>query len=103
MQTGMGTAGIVAVPIPPGGDPGDVLTKLTAFNYDTYWTPGGGGGGAPATAEYLVAALHAGLDNERLVIDTDSLEWNFTIPNQAQADYIPDFAETVIANQVFGG
>jgi len=42
----MGTAGIVAVPIPPNGPPGDVLTKVTAADYDMDWMPGGGGGGA---------------------------------------------------------
>lgn len=41
----MGHAGIVAIPIPPGGAPGEVLTKFSAANYDTYWTTGGGGGG----------------------------------------------------------
>lgn len=103
MQSGMGTGGIVAIPIPPGGDPGDVLTKFSAFNYDTYWTPGGGGGGgAPAAAEYLVSALHAGLANERLVIDTSSVKWDFATPNQAEADYVPDYADTMIASQVFG-
>jgi hypothetical protein len=40
----MGYAGIVAVPIPPDGATGTVLTKQSPENYDTDWDPGGGGG-----------------------------------------------------------
>jgi hypothetical protein len=95
----------VALPvgIPPGGDLGEQLTKLSGFDYDVDWeAAGGGGGGAPATAQYLVAALDGGLVNERLVINTASLLWNFGTPNQARADYVPDYADTLIASQVFG-
>ena len=43
LQTGMGTAGIVAVPIPPGGLAGQVLTKTSNDNYDLEWAAAGGG------------------------------------------------------------
>ena len=32
--------------IPPGGGPNDVLTKVSASDYDFTWAPGGSGGGA---------------------------------------------------------
>lgn len=46
VPNGLGTAGIVAVPIPPDGPLGTVLTKVTAADYDMAWMAGGGGGGA---------------------------------------------------------
>ena len=44
-QSGLGFSGIVAIQIPDDGAVGEVLTKLTADNYDYDWQPGGGGGG----------------------------------------------------------
>jgi len=44
-QSGLGFSGIVAIQIPDDGAPGEVLTKITADNYDYDWAPGGGGGG----------------------------------------------------------
>jgi|LauGreDrversion4_2_1035121.scaffolds.fasta_scaffold03381_14 hypothetical protein len=35
--------------LPPGGEPGEVLTKLTGDDYDADWLPGGGGGPGGAT------------------------------------------------------
>lgn len=43
IQSGMGTAGIVAIPIPPGGLTGAVLTKSSEGNYDYEWEPPYGG------------------------------------------------------------
>lgn len=87
MQSGLGTSGIVAVPIPPGGAPGDVLAKFSALDYDMVWSAGGGGG-APANAEYLVGAVHAGLSAERLVVDTATIVWDFSVAGQASADVV---------------
>ena len=42
-QSGLGFSGIVAIQIPDGGAPGEVLTKVTADNYDYDWQAGGGG------------------------------------------------------------
>lgn len=42
-QSGLGFSGIVAIQIPDDGAPGEVLTKLTADNYDYDWLAGGGG------------------------------------------------------------
>jgi len=44
-QSGLGFSGIVAIQIPDDGAIGEVLTKITADNYDYDWLPGGGGGG----------------------------------------------------------
>lgn len=44
-QSGLGFSGIVAIQIPDDGAIGEVLTKLTADNYDYDWAAGGGGGG----------------------------------------------------------
>jgi hypothetical protein len=52
VQSGLGTAGIVAIPIPAGGALGEVLTKLSADNYDFDWVAGGGGGGGLLSAEF---------------------------------------------------
>ena len=52
VSSGLGTAGIVAIPIPAGGALGEVLTKLSADNYDFDWVAGGGGGGGLLSAEF---------------------------------------------------
>jgi len=44
-QSGLGFSGIVAIQIPDDGAPGEVLTKVTADDYDYDWAAGGGGGG----------------------------------------------------------
>jgi hypothetical protein len=41
--SGLGTAGIVAIPIPAGGALGQVLTKLSGDNYDFDWQDTAGG------------------------------------------------------------
>jgi len=44
------------------------------------------GTGAPATAEYIVAALDAGLSGERLATNTNSIVWDFATASAAKAD-----------------
>ena len=66
-QSGLGFSGIVAIQIPDQGAPGEVLTKITAEDYDCDWAPGGGGGGAPTNAEYVVMSLDATLTDERVL------------------------------------
>ncbi len=43
VSSGMGHAGIVAIPIPAGGPVTEVLTKQSAKDYDMDWDPAGGG------------------------------------------------------------
>lgn len=50
-QSGLGFSGIVAIQIPDDGALGEVLTKLSADNYDYDWLPGGGGGGSTVIVE----------------------------------------------------
>ena len=42
--SGLGTAGIVSIPIPAGGAIGTVLTKQSGDNYDFDWAVASGGG-----------------------------------------------------------
>jgi len=56
ISTGMGAHGIVAIDIPPFGNPEDVLTKLTEKSYDMYWSPGGGGGSGGTNPGALAGA-----------------------------------------------
>jgi hypothetical protein len=72
-QSGLGTAGIVAIPIPAGGAVGEVLTKQSGDNYDFDWAAGGGGG-APDNAEYVVLALDATLTDERVLTPGTSVQ-----------------------------
>ena len=66
INSGMGHAGIVAIPIPPDGATGEVLTKQSPADYDTDWDPAAGGG-APDDAEYVVLSLNATLTAERVL------------------------------------
>lgn len=66
-QSGLGFSGIVAINIPDDGATGEVLTKITPDNYDYDWAPGGGGGGAPTNAEYVVLTADATLTDERVL------------------------------------
>lgn len=85
IPTGMGHAGIVAIPIPPDGATGEVLTKATPADYDTEWGPGGGGGGAPVDAEYIVAVANPTLTAERVLTNSATVTWDFSVPGQASA------------------
>lgn len=49
VSSGMGTGGIVSIPIPPDGATGLVLTKQSSADYDTDWDPAAGGGGQTLT------------------------------------------------------
>lgn len=64
--SGLGTSGIVAIPIPAGGGTGEVLTKQSNDDYDFDWAAGGGGG-APTNAEYVVLTADATLTDERVL------------------------------------
>lgn len=68
----IGGASICWVPIPAVGNPGDVLTKDTVDWFPISWQPaGGGGGGAPANAEYVVLTPNGVLTQER-VLDVEA-------------------------------
>lgn len=47
---------------------------------------GGGGGGAPTDAEYVVATGDAGLSNERVLTNTDTIEWDAGTLGQMKAN-----------------
>lgn len=49
-----------------------------------------GGSGAPTSAEYIVAALHAGLSAERVGTDTTEIDWDFGTAGQAKLNLIDD-------------
>lgn len=49
-------------------------------------TTTGGGGGAPTSAEYLVRVADSGLSAERVVANSLSIEWNWTIAGFVGAD-----------------
>jgi hypothetical protein len=63
----------------------DPYTARNALGAAAIGGGGGGGGGAPADAEYIVAATDATLTNERVLTDTATITWDFTIPGQAKA------------------
>jgi len=46
---------------------------------------GGGGTGAPTNAQYIVAAADPVLTNERVLTDTATVTWDFTVAGQAKA------------------
>lgn len=49
-------------------------------------TTSGGGGGAPTGAEYVVKSADAGLSNERVLANSLSIEWNWTVAGYVGAD-----------------
>lgn len=51
---------------------------------------GGGGGGAPTTADYLVRTADGGLDAERVVTDTTCLVWDWSVAGQAKLNISND-------------
>lgn len=62
------------------------LFQLTSLSPVTYTAiSGGGGGGAPVNAEYVVAAMNGSLTNERLLTNTSQVFWNFATPGQVTA------------------
>ena len=47
---------------------------------------GGGSGGAPTDAQYIVAADDPTLTNDRVLTNTATVTWDFTTPGQAKAN-----------------
>lgn len=66
------------------------LLMCTSLSPLTYTSVGGGGGGAPTNAEYVVGALNGTLTNERLLTDTGTVTWDLTTGGQAKAN-VPTF------------
>lgn len=97
---GTGAGGTVTVPartliVNPLSVAGPLL-YLSAPNTDGYvlavqadgtlaWEAGGGGGGAPTDAEYIVGAVHAGLSAERVVTDNGDITWDKATAGQLKA------------------
>lgn len=53
-----GPPGPPGVGVPPGGTPGQTLTKLSDSDYDTGWrTPTGGGGGVDEDEELTILEI----------------------------------------------
>ena len=77
-----GAAGIV--PQPAAGDDGKYLRG------DGVWATvaGGGGGGAPTDADYLVRTANGSLSVERVVTDTARISWDWGTAGQAKADIV---------------
>lgn len=78
-----GTTGAANDYLAPGTD-GYVLTTH-GVGADPTWTAGGAQAGAPADAEYLVAALHSGLSAERAITDSATITWDVTQASKAIA------------------
>lgn len=70
-----------AVPAPAAGDEGKYLKG------DGTWgaVSGGGGGGAPTDADYLVRTANGSLSVERVVTDTSTVAWDWATAGQAKA------------------
>jgi hypothetical protein len=49
---------------------------------------GGGGGGAPTNADYLVKTAHGDLSAERVVTDTATVTWDWSVAGQAKANVV---------------
>jgi len=49
---------------------------------------GGGGGGAPTNATYIVETANATLSAERVLTDTATVTWDFSTPGQAKANAV---------------
>jgi hypothetical protein len=62
------------------------------------WVIVGGGAGAPAAAQYIVAAADPDLTAERVATDTPTVTWDFATPAQAKAA-----ALAVVSGGVSGG
>jgi hypothetical protein len=52
------------------------------------WQTIGSGGVAPANAEYVVAAADPALTAERVLTDTASVTWDFSVAGQAKANAV---------------
>lgn len=69
LDVNVGAQGPTGDGVPLGGTTGQVLAKASDTDLDTEWTDqtGGGGGGAPTDATYLVTTADAGLSAEVVV------------------------------------
>lgn len=83
--------GVVAtdgLPSTAGVTDGYVVTWNAGTGQVVWAAAPGAGGGAPSTAEYIVAVLDAGLSAERAATDTTSISWDFGTASQAKASVI---------------
>jgi len=68
---------------------------------------GGGGGGAPTDATYIVQTANATLTQERVATDTATIEWDFGTAGQAKLNllgsYVPDTRAISTAAPLAGG
>lgn len=77
------------------GTDGQVLKADSGSSAGVAWAneTGGGGGGAPTDAEYLVATSNGSLSAERVTTDTATVTWDHATSGQAKAN-VPDDAIT---------
>jgi hypothetical protein len=77
----------------------------TLYVWDGSWISisGGGGGGAPSTADYLVKTADAGLSAERVVTDTATITWDWGTAGQAKANFVGSAGEAISSFLLMGG
>jgi hypothetical protein len=63
-----------------------VIGANMSFTGGTLSSTGGGSGGAPIGAQYVVSALDGTLTNERLLTDSATISWDFSTPGVVQAN-----------------
>lgn len=74
-----------------GLDPEDgeaIVWDGVSGHFTTATVEGGGGGGAPTGAEYIVKTAHGSLSAERVLTDTASVAWDYTTGGQAKANVV---------------
>lgn len=62
----------------------------------------GSGGGAPASADYLVRTANAGLSAELVVTDTATVTWDFSTPGQAKANASGSGGISMVEAMIYG-
>jgi len=85
--------------VPAGGSTGQVLTKLSAADYDTYWAVGGGGGGGAGVWGSITGTLSSQTDLQT-ALDLKLATANFTWTNLAgkPTTFTPSAHNHVIAD-----
>lgn len=63
---------------------GDTVTEIA----------GGGGGGAPTNATYIVQTANGTLTQERVATDTATVAWDFSFAGQARLNLVSSYAPT---------